>query len=113
MTRHRPGPDGGPTARTPDTPLGRLLRRRRRAVVDVAARRGARNVRVFGSVARGEDIPRSDVDLLVDLDEASGWWPCPRSNAELSDLLGTPSTSSRPTRSSAVRDEVLAEAISL
>ena len=39
----------------PDTRLGRRLRRRRRAIVDLAARHGARNVRVFGSVARGED----------------------------------------------------------
>jgi len=51
----------------PDTPIGRRLRRRRRAIMDAAARRGATNVRVFGSVARGTDTEASDVDLLVDL----------------------------------------------
>lgn len=51
----------------PDTPLGRRLRRRRRAIIDAAARRGATNVRVFGSVARGTETDASDVDLLVDL----------------------------------------------
>src|SRR3954447_19089312 len=50
----------------PDTRMGRRLRRRRRAVLDLCRRRGATNVRVFGSVARGEDTPLSDVDLLVD-----------------------------------------------
>jgi hypothetical protein len=44
------------------------LRRRRNEIVRVASRRGARNVRVFGSVARGEAGPESDLDLLVDLD---------------------------------------------
>ena len=41
--------------------------REHRAEISAAAERvGARNVRVFGSVARGEDTPMSDVDLLVD-----------------------------------------------
>lgn len=61
----------------PDTPLGRRLRRRRRAIIDAASKRGAPNVRVFGSVDRGEDVATSDVDLLVDLDKVSGssLWP--------------------------------------
>jgi predicted nucleotidyltransferase len=44
------------------------LRERKTDVLAVAARHGACNIRVFGSVARGEDIPGSDVDLLVDFD---------------------------------------------
>lgn len=51
----------------PDTPMGRRLRQRRRAIIEAAERRGATNVRVFGSVARGDDTNTSDVDLLVDL----------------------------------------------
>jgi predicted nucleotidyltransferase/DNA-binding XRE family transcriptional regulator len=51
----------------PDTPMGRRLRRHRRAIVEAAERRGATNVRVFGSVARGQETGSSDVDLLVDL----------------------------------------------
>jgi len=48
------------------------LRRRRGEIVDAASRRHARNVRVFGSVARGDQGPGSDVDFLVDFDaEAS------------------------------------------
>lgn len=56
----------------PDTPMGRRLRRHRRAIIDAAERRGATNVRVFGSVARGQDGDSSDVDLLVDLADTVG-----------------------------------------
>ena len=40
----------------------------RREILDLGARHGARNIRVFGSVARGDDRPDSDVDLLVDVE---------------------------------------------
>src|SRR5580700_4937288 len=48
-------------------PVGRHVRRKRRALVAAAAAHEVTNLRVFGSVARGEDRPDSDVDLLVDL----------------------------------------------
>jgi hypothetical protein len=49
------------------------LTRRRNELLAVAARHGAWNVRIFGSVARGEDAPESDVDLLIDLSPDRGW----------------------------------------
>ena len=45
------------------------VRRRRQEILDILGRAGAGNVRVFGSVARGTADERSDVDLLVDLEE--------------------------------------------
>jgi hypothetical protein len=71
-------------------------------------------VRVFGSVARGEDTAVSDVDLLVDLDDGVGLVALSALERELSHLLGThvdivPSEMLKR----GVRDEVLAEAISL
>jgi uncharacterized protein len=45
--------------------LDTLRSERRDEILRLAARRGAHNVRVFGSVARGEDNPNSDLDLLV------------------------------------------------
>jgi uncharacterized protein len=48
--------------------LDELRTRYRRAIVEAAERRGAHNVRVFGSVARGEQRPDSDIDLLVDFE---------------------------------------------
>ena len=48
-------------------PVGRRVRRHRHDLVAAAAAHGVQNLRVFGSVARGEDRPDSDVDLLADL----------------------------------------------
>lgn len=48
--------------------LQELRTTRRDEILRVAARRGARNIRVFGSVARGESDAASDVDFLVDLE---------------------------------------------
>jgi uncharacterized protein len=65
-----------------------LLKEKREKIVRVAAEHGARNVRVFGSVARGEADEQSDIDLLVEfeperslLDHAALWM-------DLQDLLG-------------------------
>jgi predicted nucleotidyltransferase len=46
--------------------MEQLLRQHRADILRLAAKHGARNVRVFGSVARGEDTPDSDVDFLVE-----------------------------------------------
>jgi len=98
----------------PDTRLGRRLRRRRRAVIDAATRRGGHNVRVFGSVARGEDTDDSDIDLLVDLDSGVGLVDLVGLGRELTELLGAdvdvvPGDALKP----GLRDRVLAEAIPL
>lgn len=45
-----------------------MLRTNREAIHAIAARHGASNLRVFGSVARGEAGPGSDVDFLVDFE---------------------------------------------
>ncbi len=45
-----------------------LLREKREDILRIASKRGASNVRVFGSVARGEADSKSDIDLLVDLE---------------------------------------------
>jgi predicted nucleotidyltransferase len=70
-------------------PVGRRVRRRRRDVVAAAAAHGVRNLRVFGSVARGQDRPDSDVDLLVDLPPGLGLFGLGRVQAELEAILGT------------------------
>lgn len=44
------------------------LREKRQQILAIAEKYGARNVRVFGSVARGEAVPGSDIDFLVELD---------------------------------------------
>jgi len=47
---------------------GELVRRERAGIVAFLATRGARDVRIFGSVARNEDDEQSDIDLLVELE---------------------------------------------
>jgi uncharacterized protein len=46
-----------------------LLQSKREKILQIAARHGARKVRVFGSVARGEARRGSDIDFLVEMDE--------------------------------------------
>jgi uncharacterized protein len=48
--------------------LAALLKEKREEILRIAAEHGARNVRVFGSVVRGEARPDSDLDFLVDMD---------------------------------------------
>ncbi len=54
----------------------------------VAARNGAYNVRLFGSVARGEDDERSDIDFLVDLEAGRSLFDLGGLLSDLSALLG-------------------------
>jgi predicted nucleotidyltransferase len=54
-----------------------LLQDKRDEILAIAAKHGAYNVRVFGSVARGEATAESDIDFLIDYDRQrmSSWFP--------------------------------------
>ena len=53
-----------------------FLKQRRENIIQIASKHGAYNIRVFGSVARGEEGAASDIDLLVDIGERiSPWFP--------------------------------------
>jgi predicted nucleotidyltransferase/DNA-binding XRE family transcriptional regulator len=71
-------------------PVGRRLRRRRREVIAAAAAHGVSNLRVFGSVARGQDRPDSDVDLLADLPAGMSMFGLGRVQADLEGIIGAP-----------------------
>ena len=68
--------------------LDSLLKSRREEILRIAARHGASNVRVFGSVARGEAGENSDIDLLVDLEKGRSLLDRVGLMVELEDLLG-------------------------
>jgi len=70
-------------------PVGRRVRRHRNDLVAAAAARGVSNLRVFGSVARGEDRPDSDVDLLADIPPGLSLFGLGRLEAELEAIIGT------------------------
>lgn len=68
-------------------PLGRRVRQHRHELIAAAAAYGVANLRVFGSVARGEDQPGSDVDLLADIPPGLGLFGLGRVRAELESIL--------------------------
>ena len=74
----------------PDQPLRRAVFGHRHQVQTVLARYGLRHPRVFGSVARGEERPGSDVDLLVEVPDGVGMIALARCQAELEQLFGAP-----------------------
>lgn len=71
----------------PTSELGYLLAAHRREVHDVVARYRGGNVAVFGSVARGDDRPGSDIDLLVDIPEDMGLITMAKMEQELNEIL--------------------------
>jgi predicted nucleotidyltransferase len=88
------------------------LRSRRADIIELAREHGASNLRVFGSVARGEATERSDVDLLVDMDASRSMLDLCALEEDLERLLGRPveiGTKLYPR----IRDRVLQEAVAL
>lgn len=80
-----------PVARHLDVRSARMatLRAHREAIRRIVRRHGGSNVRVFGSVSRGQDGPESDIDLLIDLDvRTRGLLPVLAIRDELVALLG-------------------------
>ncbi len=65
-----------------------LLREKREDILRIAARHGARNVRVFGSAARGEAKEDSDIDFLVDFEPGRSLLDHAALTVDLEDLLG-------------------------
>lgn len=72
------------------TPRLDQLRTRRDDIERIAAQHGARNVRIFGSVARNEVSPTSDVDVLVDFEPGRSLLDQVGFEQDLEDLLGCP-----------------------
>jgi predicted nucleotidyltransferase/DNA-binding XRE family transcriptional regulator len=98
----------------PDTPHGRRLRQHRTALREAVRLAGGSNLRVFGSVARGEDGPDSDIDLLVDLPEDTSLFAALALEGTLERILKVkvdlaPVASLKPR----VRTEALADAVAL
>jgi predicted nucleotidyltransferase len=87
---------------------------KRAEVLRAAARHGARNLRVVGSVARGEARPDSDLDLLVDLDQGRSLLDHAALVIELETLLGCKvAVATEQGLRPRVRDRVLADAVPL
>ena len=88
-----------------------LLKANREKILELAEKHGAYDIRVFGSVVRGEDNGESDVDLLIKYrSETSPWFPA-GFKLDLEDLLGcSVDVVSEAGLHRLIKDDVLSEA---
>lgn len=96
------------------TDLLHVIRARSKAIMEICNRYGAHSPRVFGSVARGEATPGSDIDLLIEMGPGRSLLDQAGLVVDLHELLGhdvdvVTSDALRPR----IRQRVLAEAIPL
>jgi hypothetical protein len=103
-TTHRDRGTGG-------TSLRALVEQYRDEIRAAAVRHHGRRVRLYGSVARGQERDGSDIDLLVDFTPGSSLFDLMRLNRELEDLLGNPvdviSRGGLKARDQAILDEAI------
>ncbi|MDH4246686.1 MAG: nucleotidyltransferase family protein [Deltaproteobacteria bacterium] len=94
--------------------IEQLLQEKREEILRIAASHGARNVRVFGSVARGEADDQSDIDFLVELEPSRSLFDHAALLLELQEVLGrkVDVVSDRGIKPR-IRDRVLKEAVPL
>ncbi len=95
-------------------PLGRKVRTRRAQIKRLSAKAGVTNLRVFGSVARGQETKNSDIDMLVDLSPGTGLFTLVALRGQLERLLDA-SVDLVPADSlkDSVRQNVLTDTVSL
>ena len=89
----------------------------RNEMLAVAERHHARNVRVFGSVVRGEDTEQSDLDLLVEFEKCPTLFALSDFQFELEEILNVPveilPEDDTPRMREHIREEIIAEAVPL
>ena len=94
--------------------IDKLLQDNRDEILQIATRHGARDVRVFGSLARGEAGPDSDIDILVKLDTGLSLLDIVAIKQDLEDLIGCEvDVVTEAAISPYIREEVLRESVSL
>ena len=92
--------------------LEELLKEKRQEILRLAAEHGARQIRVFGSVARGDADEQSDVDFLVEMESGRSLLDMGGLLMDLQDLLGCKvDVVSEKGLKARIRDRVLGEAV--
>jgi predicted nucleotidyltransferase len=92
----------------------KVLKHKREEILRIAAAHGAQNIRLFGSVSRGEAGPKSDVDILVRLEPGRSLLDIIAIKQDLEDLLGCEvDVVTEEAVSPYIREQVLKEAVSL
>jgi uncharacterized protein len=94
--------------------INELLQEKREAILQLAAKHGARNVRVFGSVARYEADEQSDIDFLVEMEPGRSLLDMGGFLMDLRELLGREvDVVTERGLKPRIRDRVLQEAVAL
>lgn len=94
--------------------VAQLLKEKRADILKLAAKHGATNIRIFGSAARGDAGPDSDIDLLVDVQPVHSAWFPGGLLADLEELLGRKVDIVEPEGLHwFIKDKVLKEAVPL
>jgi len=87
---------------------------KRDEILRIAGRYGATNIRIFGSTARGEGGPESDIDLLIDLEHGRSLLDLIAIKQDLQDLLGCEvDVVTEAAISPLIRDEILNQAVNI
>jgi len=94
--------------------MNKLLEEKRKDIKSIAAGFGARNIRVFGSMARDEISPESDVDILVEMEDGHDLLDIIAIKQDLEELLARPvDVVTEAALSPYILDEVLKQAVAL
>ena len=94
--------------------VSKTLSNKRDEILRIAGAHGARDLRLFGSVSRGEATARSDIDLLVNLDPGRTLLDIVAIKQDLEDLLGCKvDVVTEDAVSPYIREQILKDAISL
>jgi uncharacterized protein len=94
--------------------LNKILDKNREKILRIAASYGARDLRVFGSVSRGEANLKSDIDILITLETGRSLLDIVAFKQDLEDLLGCKvDVVTEDAVSPYIRDQILRDAVSL
>ncbi len=94
--------------------LEELIKTKREDILHTATKYGAFNVRIFGSVARGEADAESDIDLLVDMEPSRSLFDLGGLLTDLEDLLGcNVDVVTEDSLRARIKERVLKEAVAL
>lgn len=94
--------------------VSNIIKNRREEIINIAKKNGAKNVRVFGSMSRGEGSAQSDLDIIVEMQSGSSLLDIIAIKQDIEDLLGRKvDVVTEASISPYIRDEVLKEAVNL
>ena len=94
--------------------VSNTIKSRREEIMKIAKKFGAINVRVFGSMARGEEGPESDLDVIVEMEKGASLLDIIAIKQDIEDLLGRKvDVVTEASISPYIREKVLGEAVNL